>query len=195
MRIHGTAVVPTLITVAIVLTGCGGDSETTNPPDDARQEAEASDPIKRPHGETVDCSSRSVADFPEAFTDENNLVVGPLALIGAGGMPEYSESFGGNKFPLLVRNHHRVTIELLVFPGQGVSLVYAPDPDPGGHQVLTFKACQRDHSFGSSADGRPVTFWSGGVLADSPQCVPLRVWIDDRRVPQEVTISLGVECV
>ena len=180
------------VVAAMVLAGCG-ESETASTPDDTRAEADNSGTTERPNGKTSDCSTRSEADFPGAFTDEDNLAVGPLALIGAGGTPEYSEGSGGNKFQLLVRNHHRVTIEVPQETGQNASLAYATHADPGGHQVLGFIACRKNQPSGSSADGRPVTFWSGGVLADSPQCVPLRVWVDDRRTPQEATISLGVE--
>jgi hypothetical protein len=35
-----------------------------------------------------------------------------------------------------------------------------------------------------AATGRPVTFWSGFVLASRPGCVPLRVWIDRERAPR-----------
>ena len=36
-----------------------------------------------PVGAVADCSTRSQAGFPGAFTDPSNLVVGPLVLIGA----------------------------------------------------------------------------------------------------------------
>jgi hypothetical protein len=59
------------------------------------------------------------------------------------------------------------------------------------HRIVTFIACPRGKPSGSSADGHPVTFWSGGVLAASPRCVPLEVWIDGQREPRHVVVHLG----
>jgi hypothetical protein len=146
-----------------------------------------------------DCSTRSEADFPGAFTDLSNLVVGPLVLMGAGGTPDFSSGFGGQKFPLLVRNGHRVTVGLSRQTRSGAGLAYGPLP-PGEvklnetHRVVRFIACRRGKPSGSSADGRPVTFWSGGVLARSPRCVPLRVRVDDGDPsPRHSVILLGVQ--
>ena len=49
----------------------------------------------------LDCSTRSEANFPGAFTSPRNLVVDPLVLIG-GAYTDAStvRQFGGNKFPL-----------------------------------------------------------------------------------------------
>src|SRR3954447_24031045 len=60
-----------------------------------------------------DCSTRSEANFAGAFTSRRNLVVGPLVLVGGA----YTDAatvrkFGGNKFPLLVRAGHVVTLQL-----------------------------------------------------------------------------------
>lgn len=44
-------------------------------------------PAKRPRGVVEQCSTRSEANFPGGFTARRNLVVGPLALTGAGQMP------------------------------------------------------------------------------------------------------------
>jgi hypothetical protein len=60
------------------------------------------------------------------------------------------------------------------------------------HRVVTFIACLRGRRSGSSADGQPVTFWSGGVLARSPRCVPLLVWIDAAPSPRRAVIHFGV---
>ncbi|HEX6711880.1 MAG TPA: hypothetical protein VF066_00800 [Thermoleophilaceae bacterium] len=126
-----------------------------------------------------------------------NLVVGPLAMIGAGGTPAFAASFHGQKFPLLLKPGHRVTLELSVGTRRGAALGYGPlaQGDVGvaqAHRVVTFIACPRGAS-ASEVDGKPVTFWSGGVLAKSPRCVPLRVWIDGASSPRRVVIRLGVD--
>ncbi len=156
---------------------------------------------KRPRGVVEDCSTRSGARFADAFTSRRNLVVGPLAFIGAGGTPSAVSNSTGTevfqKFPLLVRNGHRVTVELSPSTRRGAGLAYGPLPEGetylrDAHRVVTFIACRRGQRSGSSADGRPVTFWSGSVLARLPRCVPLLVWVDAERSPRRAVISLGV---
>jgi hypothetical protein len=152
----------------------------------------------RPRRAVENCSTRSEADFPGAFINPRNLVVGPLVLIGAGGTPEFSSGFGGQKFPLLVRNGHRLTIKLSRQTQTGAGLAYGPLPSgevelSETHRVVRFVACRGGESSGSSADVDPVTFWSGGVLAASPRCVPLRVRIRGEPVPRHAAILLGVE--
>ena len=155
---------------------------------------------ERPRGVVENCATQSGADFPGAFTRPINLVVGPLALEGAAGTPQFvwdsAANVGFQKFPALVRQGHRVTVELSRQTRRaGAGLAYGPLP--GGethlrdaHRVVTFIACRSGS--GSTADGRPVTFWSGSVLARSPRCVPLLVWIDGRRTPRRAVIHLGV---
>jgi hypothetical protein len=152
---------------------------------------------ERPRGVVEDCSTQSWASFPGAFTNPNNLVVGPLVLTGAGGTPGFSSSFHGNKFPLLVKTGHRVTVELSRRTRRVAGLAYGPLPQGevrlrDAHRVVTFIACRPDHDSQSDADGRPVTFWSGGVLARSPRCVPLLVWVDAEPAPRRAVIRLGV---
>ena len=156
---------------------------------------------ERPHGVVEDCSTRSSAPFPRAFTNPRNLVVGPLAFIGAGGTPTAVSNSTGTevfqKFPLLVRNGHRVTVELSPSTRRDAGLAYGPLPQGetllrDTHRVVTFIACRHGQRSGSSADGRPVTFWSGSVLARSPRCVRLLVWVDAERSPRRAVIRLGV---
>jgi hypothetical protein len=144
-----------------------------------------------------DCSTRSQARFPGGFTARRNLVVGPLAMIGAGRRAHFDPVFGGQKFQLLVRNGHRVTVELPRRARRGAGLGYGPLPSgevgwADAHRAVRFIACRRGVSPGSSADGRPVTFWSGGVLALSARCVPLRIFVDGAREPRRAVIRLGV---
>jgi hypothetical protein len=160
--------------------------------------AEAAD---RPHGVLESCATQSGADFPHAFTSARNLVVGPLALIGASGTPSFVSNSAGTegfqKFPLLVRVGHRVTLELSPSTRRGAGLGYGPLPQGetylrDTHRVVTFIACRRGERSRSSSDGQPVTFWSGSVLAKSPRCVPLLVWVDGERAPRRAGIRLGI---
>lgn len=103
---------------------------------------------------------------------------------------------GGNKFPLLVKAGHRVTLELSVRTRRGAGLAYGPLPQGelhlrDTHRVVTFIACPRGESSGSSADGQAVTFWSGGILARSPRCIPLLVWVDAATAPRHAVVRLG----
>jgi hypothetical protein len=156
---------------------------------------------ERPRGAVESCATRSEASFPGAFTNARNLVVGPLALMGAGGTPSAVSNSTGTevfqKFPLLVRNGHRVTVELSPSTRRAAGLAYGRLPQGetylrDTHRVVTFMACRLGERSGSSADGRPVTFWSGSVLARSPRCVPLLVWVDAERSPRRAVIRLGV---
>ncbi len=154
---------------------------------------------ERPRGAVENCSTRSEASFPEAFTDRRNVVVGPLVLIGAASTPAATvRRFGGNKFPALVRAGHRVTVALSPQTRRVAGLGYGPLPEAvelkprDGHRVVTFVACRRGKASGSDADGRPVTFWSGFVLTTSPRCVPLEVWVDAEPSPRHIALRMGV---
>jgi hypothetical protein len=165
-----------------------------------------------PQGVIVDCARRSEANFPGAFTDPRNLVVGPLVLTGAGEPTSASvvREFGGNKFPLLLKAGHTVTVRLpgavrrfagLAYGGLGNRLL------PQGEvrlrdtaHTMTFVACERgrpsrsyrdDGPSGSYADGQSVTFWSGFVVMRKPVCVPLQVFVDDDPSPREAVIDMG----
>jgi hypothetical protein len=137
-----------------------------------------------------------MAGFPRAFSDADNLVAGPLVMVGAGRMTseETVREFGGNKFPLLVRNRHRVTVEVV---GEGATLYYGQGPDgpvtvEDGDRVMRFVACRRRS--GSRGGRHPVTFWSGFVMTSEPRCVRLRVWVDRESSPRDAAISLGRRC-
>ena len=155
---------------------------------------------ERPRGVVESCATQSGANFPRAYTSPRNLVVGPLALVGAGGTPRFVWDLRGKegwqKFPLLVKNNHRVTVELSRRTRRGAGLAYGPLPQGevhlrDTHRVVTFIACRSRHS-ASRADGQPVTFWSGGVQARSPRCLPLLVWVDKQSSPRRKVIRLGV---
>jgi hypothetical protein len=188
------------ILAASVRTESAGASRETGTPA-ARPAMSGVTVRERPRGVVEDCSTRSAAPFPGAFTNPRNLIVGPLALIGAGGTPSIASNSTGTevfqKFPLLVRNGHRVTVELAPNTRRGAGLAYGPLPEGetvlrDTHRVVTFIACRHGQHSGSSADGQPVTFWSGSVLARSSRCVRLLVWVDDERFPRRAVIRLGV---
>jgi len=148
-------------------------------------------------GVTEDCSTQSRGGFANPFSNPANLVIGPLVLVGAGGDDAgFSPEAGGNKFPLIVRPGHRVRIALPRSARPGAGLAYGPLPTgevavADAHRVVNFIACRRLSP--GSADGRRRGFWPGGVLAESPRCVPLRVWVDDRRSPRRVVLRMGVD--
>jgi hypothetical protein len=160
-------------------------------------------------GVRADCSTRSEASFPGAFTNPRNLVVGPLVLVGGG----YTDAgtvreYGGNKFPLLVRAGHIVTVRLDRRRRRVAGLAYGPLPQGevklrDAHRQVTFVACrpgkpsERYSPAGPSASvagGVAVTFWSGFVLTRAPACIPLDVYVDAARRPQRVGLALGRRC-
>ncbi len=161
----------------------------------------------------VDCARRSEGEFPGAFTDRRNLVVGPFVFDGVGERTPASvvRDFGGNKFPVLVKAGHTVTVRLSRSVRRFAGLAYAGlgrRPLPQGKvrlrdtaRTMTFVACEPgrpprrgyppDGPSASRADGEPVTFWSGFVVTRRPACRPLQVWIDEDLAPRRVTIDMG----
>lgn len=140
-----------------------------------------------------DCSTRSFAQFPAAFADPANLVVGPFVLVAAA-LPTpaaTAEELGGQKYPVLVREGHTATVRVPEDATQLVSLGYGPLPQgeiryEEGHQAVAFTAC--------GPESRRITFWSGGVLVRRPACVALDVYVDGSRSPQRIEIELGAAC-
>ena len=159
---------------------------------------------KSPHtGHPATCARQSIAPFPGAYTGSGNLVVGPLAMIGAGRATsaETVARFGGNKFPALVRAGHTVTVELSRRARRSASLFYAIGGGGvltqtrvgDGRRAITFRACSARRAR-SNADGAPVTFWSGFVVVSRPMCVRLTVWVDAEVAPRRARIPLGRLC-
>ena len=144
-----------------------------------------------PHGVEETCDTRSFARFPGAYRDEANLVVGPLALVGAGTrtLPGTIAAVGGNKFPALLRPGHTVTLQIPANARGIAALGYGPLPQgeitlANAHDTVTFEACQR----------RRVTFWSGAVVTPEPACVPVDVYIDGTSTPKRVFLEMGMSC-
>jgi hypothetical protein len=210
----GAAIVTVAAVAAVTLVVVLSDGSSTRP---ASREAgagadpatPASSPAARFRGAREDCSTRSEASFPGAFTSPRNLVVGPLVFIG-GAYTDAStvREFGGNKFPLLVKAGHTVTVRL-ARRRKVAGLAYGPLPQGetklrDTYQSVTFVACRPGRASpryspngpsGSYADGAAVTFWSGFVLTRAPACIPLDIYVDDAPSPRRVGLSLGRRCV
>lgn len=160
-------------------------------------------------GAREDCSTRAEASFPGAFTSPRNLVVGPLVLMGGAYTdPSTVREFGGNKFPLLLKAGHSVTVRLTPRGRTTAGLAYGPLPQGetklrDTYNSVTFVACRTgrasrryspDGPSGSYADGASVTFWSGFVLTRVPGCIPLDIYLDDAPSPRRVGLPLGRRC-
>jgi hypothetical protein len=152
------------------------------------------------NGVMENCNTRSEADFGPAFTDPANLVVGPLAMIGGASFtdPSTVRRVHGEKYPVLVKAGHRVTIEVPPGAREFTLLGYGPLPQGEitlavAHERVTFVACAPGEPSGSRAGG-PVTFWSGGLVANEPHCVVLDVFVDGERKPRRVFVELGARC-
>jgi hypothetical protein len=198
----GPRVAAAVAMAALAFAGCGSQSSGTPTTAAAPATTAKAAAGERPDGVVEDCSTRSEATFPGAFTDPQNVVVGPLVLVGAAYTPASTvRGFGGNKLPALVRAGHRVTIALPRSARPVAGLGYGPLPKGvelsprDGHRVVTFIACRAGRPSGSTVDGQAVTFWSGFVLTRSPRCVPLEVWVDDEPAPRRTALPMGVrEC-
>jgi hypothetical protein len=156
-----------------------------------------------PHGARADCSMRSEARFPGAFADPRNLVVGPLVLVGGAEPTPRStiRQFGGQKFPLLLEDGHKVTVRIAASARPVAGLAYIPHSYRGRRQTLrgadrsiTFLACRRTEKSGSAADHAAVTFWSGFVVTRVPICVPLDIYVDEQSSARRELLSLGARC-
>src|SRR3954453_23534119 len=190
------------------------DSSGPRPSKEAAAVARPAGPVSRVATRLADaredCRTRSEANFPGAFTNPANLVVGPLVLVGGAETPASTvRDFGGNKFPLLVKSGHTVTVRVARRARRAAGLAYGLLPQGretqlrDTHRSVTFVACRpgratRDYDpdgpSGSSADGVAVTFWSGFVMARAPACIPMDVYVDGASGPQRVGLPLGRRC-
>jgi len=186
---------------AIAAAGCGGSDagETVARAAPAGTHAAAERaPTRRPRAVLADCSSRSMADFPDAFVAPGNLVAGPLVIVRGGyTAPDAIREYGGDKIPVLVAPGHRVTLQLTRPAHRVVALAYGPLPQGeighrDAHRAVTFEACRPGKESGSTAGGSEVTFWMGFILAREPACAPLYAWIDDEPVPRRLMLRMGV---
>lgn len=150
----------------------------------------------RPRGAVEDC--QRISGFGASLRDltrPQNLVVGPLAVLRAG--RPWAYRLEGEKLFVVVKGGHRVTLELSPETRRGAGLVFGRFRNPSvrlrdARRVVTFVACQPGEGFDEDLDGWPVSGWVGGILANSPRCVPLRVWVDDESRPRRAVIRFGV---
>ena len=145
------------------------------------------------------CAQQSTAGFPGAFADPSNMVVGPLAWVFAHKNAGYDGAyeFGYRwKNPALVRPGHIVTMRIGAAAKDFAGLAYDHDGGwgyPQSERTVVFKGCSRAKAT-SRVDGRPVTFWSGGIVSTrTGVCVPIEFRVD-RGAVRRRSIGLGTSC-
>lgn len=148
---------------------------------------------ERPRGAVEDCSTTPGWGRRDEFTSRQNLIVGPFALERARPILGYAPHVGGNKIFVYVKGGHRVTLELPPAMRHDVGFAFGPGSGSRNwRRVVSFIACQRGELTPGRFDGWPVTTWVGFLLASSPRCVPLLVWVDDESPPRRTVIRFGV---
>ena len=145
----------------------------------------------RPRGQVVNCSSSPGWGRRDEFTSRQNLIVGPFALEHARPVLAYAPHVGGNKIFVYVRGGHRVTVELAVPKGE-VGFVFGQGEGLPKRGVVSFVACQQGERAPGRFDGWPVTSWVGFLVAASPRCIPLRLWVDNEPTPRRALLRFGV---
>lgn len=201
---RGIAIASTVVAMAVtVALAASGRAETAAP---AKQTATpAATPAtssaaarERPRGVVQDCSRISGVGARRDFWIRSSLVVEPLALLHAGGTLAYDPRYGGNKLFVVVRGAHRLTLELSPRTRRDAGLVFGKFRNANvrldeSRRVVTFIACRRGERPPTDIpDGWPVSGWVGGLLAISPRCVPLLIWVDDEPSPRRAVIRFGV---
>jgi hypothetical protein len=199
---RGIAIASTAVAVLVaVALAASGQAETAAPERQTATPAvtpttSGSAARMRPRGVVEDCSRISGVGARRDFTSPLNLVVGPLALLHAARPWAYRVE--GEKLFVVVRGGHRVTLELSPRTRRGAGLVFGKFRNANvrlseARRVVRFIACQRgEWPAGNIPDGWPVSGWVGGLLALSPRCVPLLVWVDDEPSPRRAVIRFGV---
>jgi hypothetical protein len=186
------------ILFATALLAACAEEQQPRPAQPAVATAVPEPPRLRPQGVVVSCRSQSGYDFGDAYTNHDNIVVGPLVITNAVYTePETIREFGGDKIFVLLRPGHRVTLALSQRTYRVASLGYGPLPQEveltpkDGHRVVTFMPCPAERAW-SSAGGKPVTFWSGFMLTNTFLCLPIDVWVDDEPQPRKIALGMGV---
>lgn len=156
--------------------------------------------LARSSSPSANCANRSIIG-PARFQTKDSVVVGPLsfptlAVYAPAAVLDNRAPWFWMKSPVIVRAGHTVTIKIagdarrstgfVGFGGRGGTTL----ADSRG--IVTFTACGRHQSSGSSVGGQPVTFWPGGFVAPpAPVCVPLDFYVDHSRAAQRVVVSLA----
>ncbi|MBA2643665.1 MAG: hypothetical protein H0U82_12175 [Actinobacteria bacterium] len=198
---RGTAIASIAVGVSVALaldtSGRAGTAEASKQPATPTAATSSGSAARdRPRGVVEDCSTTPGWGRRDEFTRRQNLVVGPLAVERGAVVWEYNERVGGDKLFVYVKGGHQATIELPPRTRANVGLVFGHfhNPNvrlPDARRVVRFIACRRGERSGRF-DGWPVTSWVGGLLASSPRCVPLLIWVDDEPSPRRAVIRFGV---
>jgi hypothetical protein len=137
--------------------------------------------------------------FPEAFTNrERNVVVGPLSLPWAAGhadvSPDLINRFGGDKFPVLLREGRSATIRIAkALRPTAAGYERVPLAEAGfvrreqPVRNLAFTACRRGQAENVVDKGVRVTFWMLWMKVRAPACVYLDISIDGKAVRKRTT--------
>ena len=147
----------------------------------------------------VGCSNQSGADFPGAYRDRANLVVGPFAWVGArrGNSDGAYKDVYRWKQPVLLKPGHTATLRIGAAARGFAGITYGPGSGwsfAGTTSRVSFRACS-SATAQSRSDGRPVTFWSGGIVLTRPKaCVPVEIRIDRGPVRRRVVAYGGADC-
>ena len=157
-----------ILLAAALLAACA-EEQQARPAQPAVATAVPESPKMRPQGVVVGCRSQSGYDFGDAYTNPDNIVVGPLVITNAVYTePETIREFGGDKIFVLLQPGHRVTLALSQQTYRVASLGYGPLPQEleltpqDGHRVVTFTPCPAERAWSTR---RQAGYVLGGLHA------------------------------
>jgi hypothetical protein len=148
--------------------------------------------------EVARCGEQSEARFPGAFSDPDNVVVGPLAFNALRrGLSSFDEHdlrlIGGVKAPGLLRAGHTAVVSIGRWARRYARLTYGywgRAAFRSAPHTIRFRACGRRRA-ASEVDGSPVNFWSGFFrLRRTPACLPVTIRVD-RRPARHLRLPVG----
>ena len=126
------------------------------------------------------CAQQSFAGFGGAYDDPRNLVVGPLAGVGARAQ-DYDGAYEGRyrwKMPMLMRPGRRATVRIGAAAAGFARLSFGTGHwnFARSHRRVTFVGCSASKAGSPIGGGRRATFWSGGLTALRTNfCLPLEI--------------------
>ena len=130
---------------------------------------------------SMGCSDRSLASFPDAYSDPANLVVGPMTLVGGAQAAETASAevirdLGWWKAPLLLRQGEEAVLSVAWESRRVARIGWATGPEG---RAMRFVSCGTEVRTDSDVNTDRVTFWSGGfTLRRVPACVSFDLWWD-----------------